>query len=348
MSNNKKLIPVRDLKIGMITANEVVYNGMILIGEGITINAQMLEKLNTFFLFDSIEVYSDEKDNSNEILELKAADKTLKDISIDVKLIFDNAKTLESSNTNEINEYAKKLLNELNLNKYILKNIVLNGSGSDCIYRHSVNVASLSYLIGKWHGFDSNKLHNLVYASLLHDFGKTKIDKNLIDKNRIFSEEEFEIIKTHPVIAYDEIKKVPFINKSVLYAVLMHHERCDGSGYPLGLKSNQIHEFAKIVAIADVFDATNSNRAYRDKKQPLEILKIIKEDSLSKLDYTLCSKFLNGMSNFYIGQTVLLNNNKKCKVIQMDLNNISSPLVLCDDEFIDLSKSNDLYVIEIL
>ena len=128
----------------------------------------------------------------------------------------------------------------------------------------------------------------------------------------------------------------------------MHHERCDGTGYPLGLKGNQIHDFAKIIAIADTFDAINSNRTYKKRKRPLEALKIIKDESLNKLDYSLCYTFLEGMANFYIGQNVLLNDKSKCKIIKMDLNNISSPLLLSEDEFIDLSKTTALYIEQIL
>ncbi|MDU2156664.1 HD-GYP domain-containing protein [Clostridium sp.] len=348
MNIEKKFINVRDLKIGMVIASEILSNGTVLVGKGITLNQQMLDKLNSICTFDIVEIYTDEKDNSKEKLALKKAEKTLNNISIDVKLIFDNAKTLQTSNTNEINEYAKKLSQELKLSSSVLKNIVLHGSDEDCIYRHSVNVASLSYLLGKWHGLNDNKLHSLIYASLLHDFGKTKLDEDVIKKEEPLSKEDFEIIKTHPTIAYNEIKKIPFISQSVLYAILMHHERCDGTGYPLGLKGNQIHDFAKIIAIADTFDAINSNRTYKKRKRPLEALKIIKDESLNKLDYSLCCTFLEGMANFYIGQTVLLNNKSKCKIIKMDLNNISSPHLLSEDEFIDLSKTTGLYIEQIL
>lgn len=348
MNAKKRIIAVRELKKGMVTAREIISNGTILVGEGITLTQQMLDKLNSICTFDNVEIYNNEKDTSKELINLKKAERALNNISIDVKLIFDNANTLQSSNTNEINDYAKNLSQELKLSSSVLKNIVLHGSDEDCIYRHSVNVAALSYLLGKWQGLNDNKLHSLIYASLLHDFGKTKLDENIIKKEDPLSKEDFEIIKTHPTLAYNEIKKIPFISQSVLYSILMHHERCDGSGYPLGLKSNQIHDFAKIVAIADTFDAINSNRCYKKRKLPLEALKIIKEESLTKLDYSLCCTFLEGMANFYVGQDVLLNNKTKCKIIHMDLNNISSPLLLCDDEFIDLSKTPELYIEQIL
>src|SRR5471030_418447 len=124
----------------------------------------------------------------------------------------------------------------------------------------------------------------------------------------------------------------------------MHHERLDGSGYPLGLKGNEIHDFAKIIAIADVFDAINSNRGYKRKKLPFEALQIVKTESLGKLDYEYVKVFLEHIVNYYTGEEVLLNTNEKCKIIQMNINNLERPLILKDENFMDLEKEKDLYI----
>lgn len=347
MNRKKEFVDIRNLKVGMVTSDEIIYNGTVLIGKGIKLTEQMLEKLLSLYSLDKVEIYSTEYE-SQELLALEEADATLKSVSKSVEYIFSNSQNLRTSSTNEINKYAKKLLNQAKVNNSIMKNILLNGSGEDSIYRHSVNVAVLSYLLGKWSGMPENKLHSLVYASLLHDFGKTKISKNIINKTTKLTEKEYEIIKEHPVLSYNEIKDIPFIGQSVLYGVLMHHERCDGSGYPLNLHGNQIHEFAKIIAISDTFDAINSNRIYKERKKPLESLKIIKEESLSKLDYSLCNTFLKGLESYYIGQEALLSNNSICKIIQLNFNTIDLPLVFSNNEFIDLSKSNDLSIVQLL
>ena len=347
MEIKTKLLDVSQLKAGMVTAKEIIYNGSILIGKDIELTNHLLDKLNLIYFLDKVEIYVSEEE-SKELIALEKVDETLKNITVDVKLLFDNTNTLKSATTNEVNKYAEKLLDELKNNSLFLKNIVLNGSGEDSIYRHSVNVAAVSYIIGKWAGFSENKLHSLVYASLLHDFGKTKISKQIINKTRRLTTEEFEIIKTHPRLTYNEIKEIPFIGQSVLYGVLMHHERNDGSGYPLGLKGPQIHDFGKIIAISDTFDALNSNRVHKKKRRPLEALKIIQEESLSKLDFKFCNIFLNGLKNFYVGQNAILNNNDTCKIIQLNTNNIDLPLVLTNNEFVDLSKSPYLHITEII
>lgn len=349
MNKRKELVDIKNLKVGMITSDEIIYSGTVLIGKGIKLTEQMLEKLRSLYSLDKVEIYSAEgKDEDQELLALEEAEATLRSVSKSIEYIFSNSQNLKASSTNEINKYAEKLLNEVKVNNHIMKNILLNGSREDSIYRHSVNVAVLSYLLGKWSGIPENRLHSLVYASLLHDFGKTKISKKIINKTEDLTRKEYEIIKEHPVLTYNEIKDIPFIGQSVLYGVLMHHERCDGSGYPLNLRGDQIHEFAKIIAITDTFDAINSNRIYKKRKKPLESLKIIKEEGLSKLDYSLCNTFLKGLESYYIGQKALLSNDSICKIIQLNFNNIDLPLVFSNNEFIDLSKSNNLSIVKLL
>ena len=116
----------------------------------------------------------------------------------------------------------------------------------------------------------------------------------------------------------------------------MHHEREDGSGYPLGITGEKIHYFAKIIAIADEFDVMNSDEAYKNKRGPFEILEIIKEKSLGKLDYEYSKIFLEHIVNYYMGEDVILNTDEKSKILQMNVNNLARPLVLKDGEFIDL------------
>lgn len=128
----------------------------------------------------------------------------------------------------------------------------------------------------------------------------------------------------------------------------MHHEREDGSGYPLGLKGDAIHDFGKLIAIADVFDAINSNREYKRKKAPFEALQIVKNESLGKLNYEYVKVFLEHVVNYYLGEEVILNTGEKCKIIQMNTNDLERPLVLKDGEFIDLRKQKELYIKELL
>lgn len=348
MEKKRKLLTIGDLKVGMITAKEIISENRLLLGKGLPITEQILTKLKNSYFYDEIEVYYEEEntiDNiSNKRKDMEKIEKNFVELSLDVKNIFDNMENLQSSNIEEVRKFASRIQKELESTSLIIKNIVLYGSGLDTIYRHGVNVAALSAIFGRWIGLNSDELNLLTYSAILHDFGKIKIDKNILDKPSSLTQKEFNEIKHHPIIGYNYLKQIKFLDKSVSLGVLMHHEKLDGSGYPLGLKGNTIHKFGKIIAISDVFDAVNSNRIYKKSKKPFEALALIQELSLGKLDYEYCNIFINHISNYYIGETVLLNNGLICKIIQIDVNNIQRPLLLYNNIFIDLKKEKDLYI----
>lgn len=357
MMKTKKSVKVNDLKNGMIIASNVEQNGNILLSKDITINDTIIDKLKRLYFWQSIEVYANEDTSkidmekkkeiqSNEIeMEFNQLSANLENLFNEIINI--NLK-IEASNIKEIREFAKKIQNEIKSTSIVIKNIVLYGSGRDTIYRHGINVAALSALLGQWIGLEQKQLNLLIYSAILHDFGKMKIDKKILNKMKPLTRNELNIIKTHPNIGYQFIKDIPFLDKSVSYGVLMHHERLDGSGYPLGLKESNIHQFAKIIAIADVFDAINSNRGYKTKKPPFEAMQIVKAESLGKIDYEYSKIFLEHISNYYMGEEVLLNTNEVCKIIQININNLEKPLVLKDGEFIDLNKEKGLFIKEII
>lgn len=130
---------------------------------------------------------------------------------------------------------------------------------------HSSNVARYAELISKEMGFDQKFCSEIKLAAQLHDLGKIGIPERILNKSGRLTQEEYEIIKTHPMIGYDIVKHIKiFSNNGILDAILYHHEREDGSGYPSGLEGQEIPIKAKIIAVADSFDAMTSNRRYRE------------------------------------------------------------------------------------
>lgn len=348
MENRKKLLTIADLKVGMITAKEIMSENRLLLGKGLPITEQILTKLKNSYFYDKIEIYHEEETSANDAYAkqktIEELEKNFAELSLDVENIFNNMQDLQSSSIEEVRKFAARIQKELESTNLIIKNIVLYGSGVDTIYRHGVNVAALSTIFGRWIGLNSQELNLLTYSAILHDFGKIKIDKNILDKPASLTQKEFNEIKHHPVIGYKYLRQIKFLDKSVSMGVLMHHEKIDGSGYPLGLRGDKIHKFGKIIAISDVFDAVNSDRIYKKSKKPFEALALIQELSLGKLDYEYCNIFVNHVINYYIGENVLLNNGLLCKIIQIDVNDIQRPLLLCDNVFIDLKKEKHLYI----
>lgn len=351
-----KKLTINDLKVGMVSANDIILQGKVLLGKDIPITETVLNKLKQNYVVDRVDVYLDidsEDNDSNEILTLKfntveKTENTFNEFSSNLENIFDNISNIKTPAMDELRTFSKNIRNEFVSTEIVIRDIVLNGSGSDSIYRHSVNVSAVSFILGKWLGLDENEITLLTYSAILHDFGKTKISDAIINKTSSLTYKENEIFKTHPILGYNFVKDIPYLNTAVGQGILMHHERLDGSGYPLGLKSDKIHKFAKIIAIADLFDEINSARYGKEPTSPFEALQIIQDESNTKLDPLYCSMFLNHVKNFYIGENVLLNTGISCKVIDIDIDNLTKPFLLHDGEFFDLNKETDLYVTKLI
>ena len=128
----------------------------------------------------------------------------------------------------------------------------------------------------------------------------------------------------------------------------MHHERCDGSGYPMGLTSAQIDRFAKIVMIADVYDAMTSSRCYRNPLCPFEVISLFEAEGLTKYEPKYIMTFFDHISQLYQNSTVHLSDGRLGQVVFMNRNTLSKPVIQCGEEFIDLAKYPNLYIAKIL
>lgn len=161
---------------------------------------------------------------------------------------------------------------------------------------HSVRVSKYSVMIAKALNWNDEKIEKLQRASLLHDIGKIGIRDNILNKPSQLTKAEFEIIKQHTTIGAEILNKVTSIPFAEFVAK-SHHERFDGNGYPEGLKGKEIPEFARIVNIADSYDAMSTKRIYRDKLSRDEILKRLKECRGTQFDPDFLDVFLNLLNN---------------------------------------------------
>ncbi|WP_315117754.1 HD-GYP domain-containing protein [uncultured Clostridium sp.] len=345
MADNRVVVSVDDLKEGMIAAEEVIINNNVLITKGARLTDSIIKKLKDVYLENDLQVYERDPEQENILKEsrkeLEQAQMTVKRLCGHLENMFFKIKLEGKTDINEVTSFSKKVMEELISPRTMIKNIVIEGSGQDSIYKHSVNVVILSSLLGKWLGFTEDRLNLLAYSAILHDFGKTRISKDILNKYPRLNTEDMEEFKKHPVIAYNLIKNISYLSNSVKYGVLMHHERIDGSGYPLGLKEDKIHKYAKIIAIADTFDYINSNKNSND---PFKALEYIRKDCLGKLDYNYSKIFVDHVANYFFGENVLLNDGRVGKIVHIDTNNLSKPLILCDENFIDLKQNSELKV----
>ena len=213
---------------------------------------------------------------------------------------------------------------------------------NDSTYAHSLNVAIISRIIGKWLHFSNEELDTLTLAGLLHDIGKTKIPDEVLNKDGKLTDEEFQMIRNHPKYGY--ILKSQPLNSHIKKAALMHHERCDGSGYPMGLTMEEIDDYALIIAIADVYDAMTAARSYRAPLCPFEVIAEFEKDGLQKYKPKYILTFLENIANAYQNNRVMLSDGTSARIVLLNHRRLSKPLVQLDDgACIDLEKS-PLYI----
>lgn len=248
----------------------------------------------------------------------------------------------------KLRSVSSLLLEQSENNRDIIDAIGQVRAASEYTYTHCVNVSLICMLLGKWLKFDEVSIRLLAYTGLLHDIGKSKISNDILDKPGRLSDKEYDIVKQHPSLGYKILEKIPSMNKNVLMGVLMHHERENGSGYPLGARDNQIHYFAKIVAIADIYDAMTSERMYRPKQSPFTVLEMFENESLSLLEPKYLMTFLSNIANYYIGDLVKLNTGETAEIIYINPHHVSRPLVRIDNSYVDLFEEPSLKIVEML
>ena len=215
------------------------------------------------------------------------------------------------------------------------------------IYHHSLNVAIISVILGRWLGMKRSDLNQLALAGLLHDAGKLMIPTDVLNKQGKLTDDEFTLIKSHVKKGYDIVKNHR-LDVRIKDAVIYHHERCDGSGYPFRSKLDEIPDFAKIIAIADVYDAMTSSRSYRKGHCPFEVIQIFDSEGLCKYDPQYIMTFLHNIVNSYMHNDVKLSDGRIGNIVMINNNCLYRPIVKCGDEFVDLFKERDIHIEQIL
>lgn len=198
-------------------------------------------------------------------------------------------------------------------------------------FRHSLNVGRLSYLIGKRTNLPDSVLELVVLGALLHDIGKLTIPADLLKKSGRLLPEEYVLIKTHPLNGFLKLQEYD-LPAEVTRIVQQHHERWNGQGYPLGLQGKQIHPYAQLVGIADVFDALTSARSYRPAIPPYHALEIIIKLRGRDFSADIVGRLLDAVTLYPPNCRIHLNTGELGKVISYDKQFPTRPRVLVNFE----------------
>ncbi len=244
------------------------------------------------------------------------------------------------SSANEIMEHAT--------NTYQLMDILSNiRYFDDSTYAHSLNVALLANILGRWLNFDENMLKKITVAGMLHDIGKVLIPKEIIQKPGKLTAEEYQTIKTHPVQGY-RLLKSKNVDEDIAQAALLHHEKCDGTGYPTGVTSEKLGYSAKVIGIVDVYEAMTANRCYRDGICPFQVIRMFEDEGYAKYDPKYMLPFLKGIADTYLHNTVMLSDGTQAEIVLTNNAVPSKPSLMAGAQFIDLSRRPDIRIEKIL
>lgn len=198
----------------------------------------------------------------------------------------------------------------------------------DYTFTHSVNVSVLAIAIGKRLGLNAHELENLGLAGLLHDVGKMKVPDEILNKPGKLTDDEFAIMKQHPVYGYEVMKNDTSISPEVIKAALQHHEKSDGSGYPSGIQEQDISKYAKIIAICDVYDAITSNRCYHKGMIAADALKMLFAWSGKHFNEVLVKFFIHLIGVYPAGAVVVLDTGELAVVLKTNKDDGMRPKVL--------------------
>lgn len=366
------LVPLDDIKEGMVLGDDVFdKTGRLLVSKDTIVSILTRDRLKKFS--GTREVYIKVEKNKLDIktvVELESGKRVELDsdalklenskekyiikekfeqMHVSIKKSFDE---LSRNNTSEevkkeLEKTVEEIKNSLAVNVDLLNEILGVKEVDEYLYNHSLNVAVISNLIGKWINLPQEDLDTLVLAGLVHDIGKLKVDPQVLNKPGKLTDEEFLEMKKHPVYSHKMLTEMGYTDQKMIKAVTLHHEKVDGSGYPLGISGDKLPIHAKILAIADIFDAMTSNRVYKERVSPFKVLEMFQNQTFGKLDYSIIMTFIKKFTEYYAGSEVQLSNGEKAKIVSLNTYELTKPLLVTDaGKFIDISKSRNIQILD--
>lgn len=382
-----KNLPIRDLEPGMIIAKAIYTSrGQLVMEENTVLTAELISRLSFYSIYNA--TIKDAGDSSDEAaLSESGADTPEEAPAQEANAATSNlaSNTFYSHKVKsqpEFMQYQIEYNKEIRSVKEIFDAVIQNPEApvdfrqilsdfnkliascrttvalfdklhnmrqdDDSVYAHCLNVALISRMMGKWLKLDDNERDILTLCGLFHDIGKTSIPDEILNKPDKYTDEEFALIKQHPLFSYKLLKHQP-IDERIKNAALQHHERWDGSGYPQNIEGNAIEDYAAIVAIADVYDATTAARSYRPPLCPFQAISMFEKDGLQKYHPKYILTFLNRIATTYQHNRILLNNGQSANIVMINSKHLTRPMIQMDDgTVIDMLDNPNLEITKII
>ncbi|WP_026673561.1 HD-GYP domain-containing protein [Alkalihalobacterium bogoriense] len=328
-----RLVETKSVKVGSRLA-KAIYNDhdAILVHEGVELTDRIILRLQELGVSY---IYIQDDVTANLVIQQSISEETRRRAIAAIRSEF-------SKITNEIT--IKKIFNDNIIAKdftiiigKILEDITNNEDAltllsetiiyDSYIFSHSLNVTVYTLGLASYLNYSKKQLLEIGLGAMLHDVGKMVIPLHILNKPGRLTEDEFSLIKSHTTVGYEIIKKIPNLALVSAHCALQHHERMDGSGYPMGRKGNDIHPYAKIIAVCDVFDAITSNRSYRKAMLPHEGLELLYAGNATLYDREVVKALRNVCAIYPKGLSVRLSDGRIGIVIKQNKEVLSRPVV---------------------
>ncbi|MBK3496833.1 HD-GYP domain-containing protein [Viridibacillus sp. YIM B01967] len=356
------LVRVADLRLGSIVAKDILANTQYpIVYKNTKITREHLPVFQAFqipripVITESI-VETKENTGTEQVLE-----------TVEEKIVVENITPFVSQYNKSIEEFkvefskwqagskidiARVRTIILPLIDYVLNNrsliFSLNelSNSKNYIYHHSVAISLISAVVAQKMSFSKGDVIQMASAAALADCGMAKVNKKILKKAGALTEYELKEIQEHPFYSSQMVRDISILKSDMKIAIYQHHERLDGSGYPMGEKGNAIAVYSHIIAVADVFHAMTCERVYRAKESSFKVLEMIRESEFGKFNIEVVHALFNCVADLSLGTQVELSNFAMGTIVFINKDAATRPVVKIIDtaEIIDLSKNRKLYI----
>ena len=324
-----KYINLDNLTDEMILAQNIKDQyGRVLIMKGAALSPQKRKNLKNFEISG---VYIDDSWSSDIFIQP----------AVDEKTVDHSIQALREMNLDQIENCATEIIDKLmSANDYVhdMENIK---SYDENTFEHCINVAISSITLGIGLGYNFYRLKNLAIGSMMHDIGKQLVPIEIINKKSKLTDDEMDEVKKHPSYGYSILKKDINVLSSTKEIVHQHHENWDGSGYPRGLRENEIYELAMVTHVCDVYDALISKRSYKDAFKIQTAIDIVLNGNNTMFNPDITKAFFQYVPIYHKGTEVELSNGETALIYKNNRGDMLRPIVkLLNGTLIDLRESD--------
>lgn len=351
-----RFVHIENLRSGEQLARPIFApDGRILLNSGVQMETTYIERLRGLGIPG---VYVIDEDRPGVEVPETISQRTRTEATANIKAVFDSVRVGKTFRLDEVGQSVKAIIDEIVQNPNVLASLSDVRSYDGYTFSHSVNVCVISVMLGVKKGYNEKQLYELGLGAILHDIGKTQVPEDILTKPGRLTDEEMAIMQQHTTFGWQILRQNPDVPLSSAHVAYQHHERPQGLGYPRGLTSDRILPYAKIVSVADAYDAMTSERAYQRGMLPHEALRIIhrlkgvqfEPDIVDLLD--LC------VAQYPVGCMVRLNSREIGIVVDINQQEPARPIirVLYDrwgkrlQQFweLDLAKTRHLSIVEVV